>query len=283
MKSSIIKLTFLFSFLFINTANFAQTKDEENCKDHPLFNRMPNFIIMECAENFNKIEIPISGNKSKDIEGNVSRIVFDFNVDVEFKMPSQLQVIKNFENAVTKMNGKTIFSSLYADDFELNGATFNFSKDKKEYWVKLELKNDPVNEYILTVISIESMKQEITANEMFEAINSGNSLALYINFDTGKATVKDDSYKIIDEIFQLLSINSSLKISIEGHTDNVGNKITNQGLSEQRAVAIKQNLVKKGIKEDRIKTLGLGQNQPISENNSEEGKAKNRRVEIKKI
>lgn len=127
------------------------------------------------------------------------------------------------------------------------------------------------------------MKQDISANEMFEQLNSGQSLTLYINFETGKSTIKSESQPIVDEIYKMMKDNPSLKILIEGHTDNVGNKASNQTLSEQRAASVKTALVNKGIAADRINTVGYGQDKPIADNSTDEGRAKNRRVEIKKM
>ena len=136
--------------------------------------------------------------------------------------------------------------------------------------------------YDMVIVEKEAMKQEIQANEMFEKVNSGQPLVLYINFETGKSAIKNESQPIIDEIYKMLKDNPSLKITIEGHTDNAGNKASNQTLSEQRAASVKTALVNKGIAADRIKTVGYGQEKPIADNSTEEGKAKNRRVEIKK-
>ena len=80
----------------------------------------------------------------------------------------------------------------------------------------------------------------------------------------------------------MLSGNPTLKMIIEGHNDNVGNPGSNKTLSEQRASSVKTALVNKGISTDRIKTVGYGQDKPIADNSTEDGKAKNRRVEIKK-
>lgn len=158
--------------------------------------------------------------------------------------------------------------------------TYKFIKNGKEIWVYVQLSDGG---YDMVFAEKESMKQDIKANEMFDQINSGKPLLLYINFETGKSTIKNDSQNIIEDLFTMLNTNPTLKIIIEGHTDNVGNKVTNQQLSEQRATSIKSALINKGITADRIKTGGFGQDKPIADNATEEGKAKNRRVEIKKF
>lgn len=134
----------------------------------------------------------------------------------------------------------------------------------------------------MSIIKMEGMKQEITANEMFEKVNAGNALTLYIHFENGKSTIKSESQSTVDELHNMLTSNSSLKIIIAGHTDNVGDAASNQKLSEQRAESLKQVLVKKGILADRIQTVGYGQSQPIADNSTDDGKARNRRVEIRK-
>jgi outer membrane protein OmpA-like peptidoglycan-associated protein len=77
--------------------------------------------------------------------------------------------------------------------------------------------------------------------------------------------------------------NPDLKFSVEGHTDNTGSAATNQTLSEARSKAIVDKLVEMGISKDRLKAEGKGQNSPIADNSTDEGRAKNRRVEFVKL
>jgi outer membrane protein OmpA-like peptidoglycan-associated protein len=73
---------------------------------------------------------------------------------------------------------------------------------------------------------------------MFEAINKDGLIALYINFETGKSSIKPESEPIILQIAEMLKQNPNLNVSIEGHTDNVGNETSNQTLSESRAKSV---------------------------------------------
>ena len=81
----------------------------------------------------------------------------------------------------------------------------------------------------------------------------------------------------------MVSANPTLKISLEGHTDNVGAPVSNQTLSESRAKAVMNALISKGTDKGRLSSKGWGQTKPIAENSSEDGKGKNRRVEIVKL
>jgi outer membrane protein OmpA-like peptidoglycan-associated protein len=113
-------------------------------------------------------------------------------------------------------------------------------------------------------------------------LDSAGHVALYINFDFGKATLKPDAKPVIDQILALLSANATLKLAIEGHTDNVGGSEANQKLSEQRAQAVVAALVQGGVAADRLSAAGYGAGKPVADNTSVEGRAKNRRVELVK-
>ncbi len=137
-------------------------------------------------------------------------------------------------------------------------------------------------EYRLIVVEIEEMVQEVTASDMLDALNRDGYIALYINFDTGKFEIKPESQPTIDQIFQLMKDNPELKLSIEGHTDNVGSPSNNKVLSDNRAKAVMNAVVSSGIDASRLAAVGWGQERPIADNRAEEGRAKNRRVEIVK-
>jgi len=103
-----------------------------------------------------------------------------------------------------------------------------------------------------------------------------------IHFDTGKATILADSGQILGEIVKLLQQNPDLKLRVEGHTDNQGNAAANQALSEKRAQSVLAWLTAHGIPAARLTAKGLGQTQPVADNGTEDGRAKNRRVELAK-
>ncbi len=122
----------------------------------------------------------------------------------------------------------------------------------------------------------EAAKVEYT-KDITTAVSSKN---YSINFETGSDVIRSDSYKMLDEIFSSSVIAENLKLGIYGHTDNVGNESANTSLSERRANSVKNYLLKKGVTEAQIEAKGFGSSKPVADNNSAEGKAKNRRVEI---
>jgi outer membrane protein OmpA-like peptidoglycan-associated protein len=99
-------------------------------------------------------------------------------------------------------------------------------------------------------------------------------------FESGKANIKADFYLLLDEGAEILKKNPTMKVEIQGHTDNVGSEAFNQRLSENRANAVKEYFVSKGISADRLKPVGYGPSSPIAPNDTKEGRAKNRRVEL---
>ena len=104
-----------------------------------------------------------------------------------------------------------------------------------------------------------------------------------IFYDVNKFNLKNESQVELDQLVQLMKDNPTMKIQIEGHTDNVGAAASNKTLSENRAKAVVAALAAKGIDKSRLTAKGWGQEKPVADNSTDEGKAKNRRVEIVKM
>ena len=102
-----------------------------------------------------------------------------------------------------------------------------------------------------------------------------------IFFDTGKSILRKESTSELERLYKLLIDVPTLKIEISGHTDNVGSAKMNQGLSERRAKAVVDFLVKKGIEASRLTYKGYGFEQPMATNDTDEGRQLNRRTEFK--
>lgn len=304
MKAKLITSVMMAALLMAGIGITKAQEDADGCKDYPLFNRMPNYYLYSCEElEFSSMVFPIGAPdpdkeqeiKTETVEGKI--LLFQYALKEDAKAASGLQIMRNFQNAL-KQKGSTILGeyqgwcSGYYPSGELNSGlipfgngctnwstTFKFAHNGKEIWAYQQYSDDG---YDIVIAEKEAMIQDIEANAMFDKINTGESLILYINFETGKSSIKADSQNIIDELNKMLDDNPALRITIEGHTDNVGNASANKTLSEQRALSVKNSLVSKGVSTDRIKTAGYGQEKPVADNASDDGKAKNRRVEIKK-
>jgi len=101
-----------------------------------------------------------------------------------------------------------------------------------------------------------------------------------INFDIDKATLRPESMGTLNQIKAVMASDPTLKFEIDGHTDNTGGAAHNLALSQQRADAVKAQLVSMGISADRLTTKGCGDTKPIASNDTQDGKANNRRVEF---
>ncbi len=103
----------------------------------------------------------------------------------------------------------------------------------------------------------------------------------HIYFESGSAKLKEESYKDLDKLVKILKSHPEVKARVEGHTDNTGDSAKNLQLSKDRAASVVKYLVEHGEKPDHVSSEGYGDTKPIATNDTEEGKAKNRRVEIK--
>ena len=125
----------------------------------------------------------------------------------------------------------------------------------------------------------ERFTEPFFVNVKFEPARSYRLDNVY--FDFGKFTLRPESFAELDELVSYLKWKENERIEIGGHTDNVGNDADNLKLSQQRAEAIRQYLIKKGIQSARVIAKGYGASQPVADNSTDEGRQKNRRTEVK--
>jgi outer membrane protein OmpA-like peptidoglycan-associated protein len=120
-----------------------------------------------------------------------------------------------------------------------------------------------------------------TKHILLEPIKAGKSVVLKnVFFDTDKFELKDASKTELNKLAQLMKENESMRIELSGHTDNQGNASANMVLSENRAKAVYEYLMNKGIDPKRMTFKGYGSTKPIADNNTEIGRAQNRRTEF---
>ena len=150
-------------------------------------------------------------------------------------------------------------------------------------WVVLMITDEAMRVLALEEKSTASSVKLVAAAAIKSELDSKGHIALYINFDTDKAVLRTDGKPAVDEIAALMKQESTLKLKVEGHTDNVGEARHNVSLSRERAQNVVDTLVRDGIDGARLSAAGLGADKPIADNGSDEGRAKNRRVELVKV
>lgn len=172
------------------------------------------------------------------------------------------------------------------DRYKIVYGTFGdiLSKMYPEYMKTYPPYNQVVDKsFLMSVIANHNELMEGKALQVSysnEITNKVSSKSYQIQFETGSAVIKPDSYKLLDEILQSSVVAEGLKVGVYGHTDNVGNEASNQKLSEDRANSVKSYLLSKGLAQQRIESKGLGSTTPIADNGSAAGRAQNRRVQI---
>lgn len=257
---------------------------DSDFKDTPWFSGMPDFMIYDAEDiEFDSYNF-FNGKNCTTVEGKKFKRIYSLKEDAQ--KSSIIQISRNYANAVRNMGGTVVFEGAPQDAecAERNGlqmVTGKVVKDGNEMWVEVSPGVDG-SDYYLTIVLKELMKQVVTASDMFDALNRDGHVALYINFDTGKSIIRPESRPIIEQIAGMLKTNPDLILSVEGHTDNAGNAASNKTLSVERAKSVVAAIVEQGISAERLSPSGYGQDKPIGDNNTEEGRAKNRRVELVK-
>jgi len=256
---------------------FAQA-DKAGCVDHPLFpTRMPDYRIEACkVENFGLYEFFVTKGPKVPVEGKFTFITYTFT-GPRANEPSAVAVVRNFENAIKKAGG-TILQTV--PTWWVNG---KIVQDGREVWVQAEKGNGKI---WLRIVEKQEMEQVIVADAAAfgnDIRTTGHAAVYGIYFDTGKSAIKPESAQAIGEIAKLLKNDPGLKVHVVGHTDNVGGRDANIKLSQARGEAVLQALVSDhGIAAARLSSYGCGPFAPVASNDTEEGRAKNRRVELVK-
>jgi outer membrane protein OmpA-like peptidoglycan-associated protein len=208
------------------------------------------------------------------VEGKYTRIHY-YLLDTQAQ-PGGLAIRRNYENAVKSIGGEVVFS-------DSNVSVMKANHKGAEVWVEVQAGIQYSGRtYFVHIVEKEAMQQIITADAMAAAIDKDGFIALDVHFATGKADILPESNPIINEIAAMLKKRPTLRVGVEGHTDNTGTPEGNRNLSTARAKSVVAALAAAGIAGNRTIPAGFGQDKPIADNRTEEGRAKNRRVEIVK-
>lgn len=263
-------------------------QDHPSCtKDPVLFSRMPNYYMTgpgHCAEiQFDMKEfhvVPEGGTNRRPekvrVEGHLWRYRYAFDKEAG-AYPSSLQIIRNYQAAAARLGGETLW-----EDTRSEKTTLRIKRDGKEIWV--EVSAGVPRDFNVHILEREEMKQDVLANA--EALHASLNTTGHVEvkglfFDTGKAELKPESEASLGEVAKLLKANAALKVWVVGHTDSVGSTESNLTLSNARAASVVKALVEKhGIAAARLASYGSGPYAPVASNASEDGRAKNRRVEL---
>jgi len=167
---------------------------------------------------------------------------------------------------------------MYSEVSDENGKFQIKLPNGSQYEVKIKAFDQPMN---YTSIEIEESDEdmEFEIGIMYELPKTYTLKNVHFNTDSDR--LKPDSYESLNELAELLLLKKTLKIELAGHTDGDGDNEYNLNLSQKRADAVRNYLIKKGVLKERVTAVGYGEEQPIASNDTEEGKALNRRTEVR--
>jgi outer membrane protein OmpA-like peptidoglycan-associated protein len=288
----------------------AQPKDLPNSKDHPLVTRYPGSVIdVYSVVAFDEFNLPLGKlqgqkfDKSQHLEGKITRIGYAVPAG-----RSILEVFRNYESALQRGGFTTLFSCANDDGCGSNSAKiittgnddWSWSAGQRAISAKLARAEGDVyvsmhigqwshleqgSSIMLYVVEIKPMEGGLVTVDAAalasDITRSGHAAVYGIYFDTAKAEVKPESDAALKEIAKLLQQTPALKLFVVGHTDGVGTLASNMDLSKRRADAVVAALTTKyGVAAARLVAQGCGPLAPVVSNASEDGRAKNRRVEL---
>ena len=231
-----------------------------------------------CYENSPKTPMCTSKNYGFDDKGLVS--IEGKILGISYKKTdggdvSKLLLKRNYLSVVESLGGKK-----YAFNERDGKEVYLIDKKGQKTFVILHIFG---NMFKLITVTSGGYKSILTASKFAEDIASQGYVTLNVNFDTNKSIIKDEDKSTLNEVVTLLKDDPDLKLSVNGHTDNVGNAVANKKLSQQRSESIVKFLTSNGVDAKRLVAKGFGSETPVGDNRSEEGRAKNRRVELVKF
>ncbi len=297
-----------------------RTSDIDGAKDYPLVSRFQGSIIEYYkVTKWDTYKLPVfTDDISKPnyknplvLEGKIIRTQYSVSPD-----NNPAYIMKNYEKAFKSKGFKILLEGKPGEDFEegpasfqgdyyggwnnLNLEKFGFAynpignhkaiivskthKDNNDVYI-VEVISDFSNVTLITqdVIEVEAAETgKVTAENIKENISKNGHIAIYnIHFDAGKSTIKSESAEALKNIAEYLNNHKDKKFFIVGHTDNTGDFASNMTLSENRAKSVMNELVTNyGVNANQLSAYGVANLSPAASNSTEDGKAKNRRVEI---
>ncbi len=288
--------------LFLSMAPLAFTqRDVGGSKDHPILTRYPGSVIRFYNQvDFDKypLALAVADNRPsgvKDIEGKTTKITYQNPAG-----RSPLEIFSNYRDALKKAGYQDLFTcegaacgramywqrlnGLYASGGprEVRNLTVRGKSDGKDYTVAMSVNTGFTIIHIVEHKAMEGGLVSASAAELAEGIDRDGHINVYaIYFDTGKAELKPESTPALIEIAKLLEAKPALKLHVVGHTDSTGVFAANMKLSNDRAASVVRALIADHkVAAARLSPNGVGPLAPVATNTTEEGRAKNRRVDL---
>jgi outer membrane protein OmpA-like peptidoglycan-associated protein len=258
--------------------------DAKGCQDPAMFpDRIPGYAISRCdAANASHVFTWPGGSRS--VLGRKTEVIYRAADAAQRAEPRY--VAANYANALRKLPGAKLLLDPARSTLG-DRVVASVPVEGREAWVWVGSDSAVVGgrweTYKVIVVASDEAVQVVTARALLDALSKDGFATLYINFETGRWDLPAAARPTIDEIAGLMRREGGLKLSVEGHTDNVGQPAANRALSENRARAVREAIEAAGIPAARLRSAGYGSERPIADNRTEEGRSRNRRVELVKF
>jgi outer membrane protein OmpA-like peptidoglycan-associated protein len=240
----------------------AQPEHVAAASDFPYLGHVPGSQLKNTGVEANPMVVTGEHDEEPQLAGTSSTVKF-------YSVPEQLgahQFLVAYRDALTAA-GWTIVTMAEPSDGVLLA---HYGKNGRDVWAALH-------------INAEEISMRVADNDLASQLQRACHVPLYgVHFDFNKPSLRGDSDAVLRQVAAFLNANPVVRIELQGHTDSVGDAAANQKLSEARAASVQAWLVQHGVASARITSAGYGKTRPVTTNDTEEGRARNRRVEIAK-
>jgi outer membrane protein OmpA-like peptidoglycan-associated protein len=279
----VVLLAVLLSFGLLHGSLVAEVPE------HPVIRPFPGSVLAEAmskhvrfdAHEFRYRDEATKQSTTKTVKGEYWSLLYEVRTPSGERVTdiSVLEFFENFKQAALEMGGKVVYE-------DTGYLVFTLPKDDGgTTWCEI-MPVASMGQVYMRIIDEKGLKTSLTfgPDQLHEAIERDGKVLLYgILFDIDKANLKQESDKQLQHIVTLLVKHPELKLEIQGHTDDQGEADYNMDLSQRRAETVQTYLKVFGIEPGRLVAKGYGESQPVASNDTEEGRSKNRRVELVKM
>jgi OmpA-OmpF porin, OOP family len=277
MKNFVLFSSVVLMFL-ITRGLMAQTEDSAGCKDHPMFTRIPDYLIIECSvKEADTFSFPIESRIADDAKREAlagKNFSYSYIVKEGARGISSILIFRDMEDKLMQSGGRVVARVIEPGN-SLSFITGKINQENLDTWILVQATG---YEYRLKIVEIQRKVKVIPADEMWNTMVKKDSVTLDIFFDDDTTTIFPASLPVIDQVYKMMISHPSLKLDIQCHTDNKIIRRDRKILSADRAKEVLDVLTAKGVEKSRLTSHGYGYDKPVANNKTDEGRAMNRRI-----